>query len=173
MRGQPKAGLRIAKWDRVVNWKFRGISDRASHLLGLTDLGQKWRGEKTPILNQRYFFESIQCRLLFPLAYHLISKSNQRCVGTWAEEVRAAIHFPFHNRAREKSSANVHCTAEQHELVPSAAPAITKAPQSRPSTTPVLERLPRQASSVRGLRVRGATSTPPNPSSPKFSFWQH
>lgn len=38
VRGQPKAGLRIAKWKRVIKWKFRGISNRASHLLGLTDL---------------------------------------------------------------------------------------------------------------------------------------
>lgn len=50
VRGQPKAGLRTAKWNRVIKWKFRGTSNRASHLLGLTDLWWKGRRAKKEIL---------------------------------------------------------------------------------------------------------------------------
>lgn len=92
LRGQPGAGLRIAKWDRVVNWKFRGISNRASHLLGLTDLGSKGRRRNTPPYFIRYFF---QRHSAFPLACHSLSKSNLRCVGTSTEEVLVSVDFPF------------------------------------------------------------------------------
>ena len=170
MRGQPKAGLRIAKWDRALNWKFRGICSRANHFLGLTDLGQKGRREKNkkmPHLIRDTFFKSMQCRLLFALAY-TVSKSNLRCVGSCTEEVWAATEFPFLNWGIRKISGNVHCTVQWCELVPSTTPSLRQS-----TSVEALARLPRQTSSVRGLPVRVATSAAPSPSPRTLSLWPH